>query len=165
MEDAGLLVLRVIGVTFAGHGFQKLFGWFGGGGLDATAAWFDSLGFHGRRAAVLAGLSEIAGGLGLATGTFTPLAAAAVVGTMTVAAIVAHADNGFWSANNGWELNFVLAVWAVGLATAGPGRWSVDHALGLDLASPLAGALALLLGVAGAAAQLATRDRTRSDRR
>lgn len=97
--DAGLLLLRVlVGVTFALHGFQKLLGWFGGGGLDGTAAWFASLGFgSGRSAAVMAGSGEVVGGLGLAAGLLTPLAAAAMAGTMTTAALVNNAEAGFWS--------------------------------------------------------------------
>jgi putative oxidoreductase len=131
--DAGLLVLRMgIGVTFSLHGFQKLLGWFGGGGLRATAAWFASLGFGtGRSAAVMAGTSEIVGGLGLALGLLTPLAAAALAGTMTTAALVNNAENGFWSVAKGWELNGYLIVVATAVAITGPGALSLDAALGL----------------------------------
>ncbi len=112
----------VVGVTFSMHGMQKLFGWFGGGGFDGTSKWFSSLGFgDGRTATLMAGGSEIAGGLGLALGLLTPLAAAAMVGTMTTAAFVNNADNGFWSANKGWELNLYLIVVAVAVAITGPG--------------------------------------------
>jgi putative oxidoreductase len=148
--DVGLLILRLgVGVAFSLHGFQKLFGWFGGGGIDGTAGWFRSLGFGGGRpAAVLAGVSEIGGGLGLAVGLFTPLAAAAVIGTMTVAAYVNGTDNGFWSVSKGWELNGYLVVVAWALATTGPGALSLDAALGSPVpAGVLPGALALLVGV------------------
>lgn len=160
--DAGLLVLRVlVGVTFSLHGFQKLLGWFGGGGLDATAGWFRSLGFgRGRVAAVLAGVGEIVGGLGLAVGLLTPLAALAVIGTMTTAALVNHAENGFWSVAKGWELNGYLIVVAWALATTGPGGWSLDAALGLERWSGLVpGALALAVGVALGWLRWATRTR------
>jgi putative oxidoreductase len=159
--DVGLLVLRLlVGVTFSLHGFQKLFGWFSGGGLDGTARWFASLGFgDGRTAAVLAGAGEIAGGLGLAAGLLTPLAAAAMIGVMTVAALVNHADNGFWSASKGWELNGYLIVVATAVAIAGPGAYSLDAALGLErLSGPGAGGLALVAGVGLGWLRWATRD-------
>lgn len=163
--DLGLLVLRVaVGVVFSLHGMQKLFGWFGGGGLEGTSKWFASLGFgDGRTAALMAGGSELVGGLGLALGLLTPLAAAAMVGTMTTAAFVNNADHGFWSANKGWELNYYLVVVAVAVAVTGPGRWSLDHALGLDTLAVqtdgvVGGLVALVLGVAGGWARWATRD-------
>ncbi|MEX1162947.1 MAG: DoxX family protein [Nitriliruptor sp.] len=147
--DAGLLLLRVlVGVGLSLHGFQKLFGWFGGGGLAGTAGWFRSLGFgDGKVAAILAGTSEIAGGLGLAIGFLTPLASAAVIGTMTVAALVNNDDNGFWSVRKGWELNGYLIAVAWALATAGPGSWSLDALLGTHLSGIVPGLLALGAGV------------------
>jgi putative oxidoreductase len=158
--DTGLLLLRVlVGVTFSLHGFQKLFGWFGGGGLDGTAGWFRSLGFGGGRvAAVLAGGSEVAGGLGLALGLLTPVAAAAVIGTMTVAALVNRAEHGFWSVDKGWELNGYLIVVAWALATTGPGAYALDAALGLELAGVIPGLLALTVGVGAGSLRWLTRD-------
>jgi putative oxidoreductase len=131
--DLGLLVLRVgVGVTFALHGCQKLFGWFGGGGRSGTAAWFASLGFgDGRAAALLAGAGELFGGLGLALGMLTPFSAAAIAGTMTTAAFVNNAQAGFWSVAKGWELNGYLIVVAMALAITGPGALSLDHVLGV----------------------------------
>ncbi len=161
--DAGLLLLRVlVGVTFALHGFQKLFGWFGGGGLDGTAAWFAALGFgSGRSAAVMAGAGEVAGGLGLAAGLLTPLAAAAMAGTMTTAALVNNADAGFWSVNKGWELNGYLIVIAAAVAVTGPGVYSLDHLLGLhQLAGPVVGGGAVLVGIVGGWLRWTTRDRS-----
>jgi putative oxidoreductase len=160
--SAGLLVLRVfVGVTFSLHGFQKLFGWFGGGGLDGTAGWFRSLGLgDGRVAARLAGVGEITGGLGLALGLLTPLAAAAVIGTMTVAAHVNASEHGFWSASKGWELNGYLIVVAWALATAGPGRYSLDAVLGLPVPSGVVpGLAALALGVGAGTLRWSTRNR------
>jgi putative oxidoreductase len=157
----GLLVLRVlVGVPFSLHGFQKLFGWFGGGGLDGTAGWFRSLGFgDGRAAAVTAGASEIAGGLGLALGLLTPFASAAMIGAMTTAGFVNNAEGGFWSVRKGWELNGYLVVVAATVAFTGPGTVSVDHALGLDvLWGVVPGLLALVAGLAGGWARWATRD-------
>ncbi|MFA9429311.1 DoxX family protein [Egicoccus sp. AB-alg2] len=146
--DAGLLLLRVlVGVVFAAHGFQKLFGWFRGGGFEGTAGWFRSLGFgDGRVAAAMAGTTEICGGLGLAAGLLTPFAAAGVIGVMTVAAHVNAREKGFWSVRNGWELNYYLMAVAFGLAVTGPGRWSLDAALGLQLRGLAVGLGALLVG-------------------
>jgi putative oxidoreductase len=164
--DLGLLVLRVgIGVTFALHGFQKLFGWFGGGGRARTAAWFSSLGFgDGRTAVLLAGVSEIAGGFGLALGLLTPFAAAAMVGTMTTAAFVNNAEAGFWSVAKGWELNGYLIVVAASVAIAGPGAVSIDAwldlpgRLGLPL-DGLVGLMAVTIGLLGGWLRWATRRR------
>lgn len=158
--DVGLLVLRVlVGVTFSLHGMQKLFGWFDGGGFDGTASWFASLGFgDGRIATLLAGGSEILGGLGLALGFLTPLSSTAIIATMTTAAFVNNADNGFWSAAKGWELNGYLIVVALAVAITGPGSWSVDAVLGLELHGLLAGLAALVVGVGGGWIRWATRD-------
>lgn len=165
--DVGLLVLRVgVGIPFALHGFQKLLGWFGGGGLRRTSAWFASLGFgDGRVAALLAGTGEIVGGLGLALGLLTPVAAAAVAGTMTTAAFVNNAEHGYWSVAKGWELNGYLIVVAAALAVAGPGALSLDTLLAVPdlLGVPLdgtVGLVAVVTGIAGGWTRWATRRRT-----
>jgi putative oxidoreductase len=160
--DVGLLLLRVlVGVGFSLHGFQKLFGWFGGGGFAGTSRWFASLGFgDGRLAALLAGGSEVAGGLGLAAGLLTPLAATAMIGTMTTAAFVNNAEHGFWSAAKGWELNGYLIAVAWAVATTGPGAYSLDAALGYPVPSGLLpGLLALLAGSGLGWLRWRTRDR------
>jgi len=148
--DTGLFLLRVlVGVTFSLHGFQKLFGWFGGGGLSGTAGWFRSLGFgDGRAAALMAGGGEIAGGLGLALGLLTPLAALAMIGTMTTAALVNRAEHGFWSVSKGWELNGYLIVVAASVAITGPGAYSLDALLGIDgWSGPEVGLVVTVVGV------------------
>lgn len=159
--DLGLLLLRVlVGVAFSLHGFQKLLGWFGGGGMEGTAGWFRSLGFgEGRTAAVLAGASEVGGGLGLASGFLTPLAAAALIGAMTVAALVNNAENGFWSVRKGWEINGYLIAVAWAIATTGPGAYSLDRLLGIHVAGLLPGLAALLLGAGGGWLRWTTRSR------
>lgn len=151
--DFGLLVLRVgVGIPFALHGFQKLLGWFGGGGIKGTSAWFSSLGFgNGKVATLVAGTGEIVGGVGLALGLLTPVSAAAVAGTMTTAAFVNNAASGFWSVSKGWELNGYLIVVATALAITGPGSLSLDAALDLPdlIGVPLNGVTgALLVGAA-----------------
>ncbi len=113
------------------HGTQKLFGWFGGHGLDGTGAFFESVGFTpGRVNAVLAGLGEAGGGALLALGLATPAAgaAAAAAGTMAVAASM-HTDNGFFAQDGGYEYPAVLALVAAALALGGPGQLSLDAAL------------------------------------
>jgi putative oxidoreductase len=159
--DAGLLVVRVVaGVTLSLHGMQKLFGWFGGGGIGGTGAWMDAIGYRpGRVSAVMAGGTELLGGLGLAAGALTPLSAAGCVGVMVVAGFE-NAPQGFWSAKKGWEYNLVLAGAAVGVAVAGPGRLSVDHALSLaDDLRGWWGVAALALGLALGGLRVATRRR------
>ena len=131
--EFGLLVLRtVIGLTLVAHGSQKLFGWFGGYGLAGTGAFFEQLGFRpGKVQAFLAGLGEAGGGLLLAAGLATPLAAAAIVAVMLVAITSVHAPKGFFAQNGGFEYPFVLGAAAAALAFTGPGAASLDAALGI----------------------------------
>src|SRR5436190_1487627 len=128
----GLLIIRVIaGLTMAAHGSQKLFGWFDGPGRRGTAGMMEGLGY--REPAImasLAGLAEFSGGLGLALGFLTPLAAIAIVVVMLNAAFTVHLKNGFWNTAGGYEYPLVMSAVAVGIATAGPGDASVDNALG-----------------------------------
>lgn len=157
--DTGLLLLRlVIGLTLAAHGAQKCFGMFQGGGLEGTGRWLESVGFRpARRQAMLAGGTELLGGLALAIGLLTPFAAAAIVGVMAVAALAGHGDKGFFVTRGGWEYCFVLAGGAAAVAFTGPGDVSFDHAVGFSGGGNLWGLFAVVLGLAGAAAQLATR--------
>jgi putative oxidoreductase len=153
--EIGLLVLRlVVGLAFAAHGAQKLFGAFGGAGIDRTGAMFEQLGLRpGRLHAIASGVCELGGGLLIAVGLLTPFAAAALIAVMTAAVLTVHAHNGFFVANNGFEYNLTLAAAVFALAGVGAGRWSLDHALGLDLMSTgwALGALAVgLLGGVGA---------------
>ena len=154
--NIGLLIVRLaVGLTLAAHGSQKLFGWFGGGGISGTAPILESLGFRpGRVSAAMAGIAEFGGGLFLALGLLTPLAASVLVGVMIVAIVSGHWANGFFLMKNGYEYAFVAA--AAGLAFTGPGALSADEALGLPwpTAAPVA---ALVLGVLAAAVQLSAR--------
>src|SRR6266571_226168 len=108
----GLLLLRLaVGLTLAAHGAQKLFGWFGGPGLAAIGPVMEQLGFvPGRRSAFLAGLAETGGGLLLALGLLTPLAAAIVFAVMVVAGVSVHLPRGFFLTNGGYESTLILAV-------------------------------------------------------
>lgn len=124
----GLLIIRlVIGLSFAAHGTQKVFGWFGGYGPKGTGGFFDSIGIKpGVLMAVLAGLAEIAGGLLFAAGLWTPIGAALIVLIMLGAIIKVHAKNGYWVTSNGFEYNLTLIAIAVGVALIGAGEYSLD---------------------------------------
>lgn len=151
--DLGLLALRVgVGGTLAAHGAQKLFGWFGGAGIEGTTGGMTAMGFHPPKASALAaGAGELGGGALMALGLATPLAGAAAAATMSSAAAV-HKPAGFWSTAGGFEYNFVLAVTGVALAAGGPGHYSLDSLLGNRLNRPWMAAAALTgLGAAAAA--------------
>ncbi len=127
MKFARFLLRVVVGALFFGHGTQKLFGWFGGRGLDATAQGFESMGMRpGRRNAIAAGLAEAGGGTALALGAATPLAASALVATMLTAIHRVHLKNGIWAASGGYEYNLVLIVVVLALVEYGPGELSID---------------------------------------
>lgn len=157
--DLGLLVLRlVIGMTLAAHGSQKLLGWFGGFGIAGTGAFLEQLGFRpGRLHAALAGLAETAGGLLLAAGLLTPLAASAIVGVMLVAAGSVHWGKGFFLQSGGFEYTLVLAAGALAVAFTGPGAISLDRSLGISWSGSSWGLAALALGFIGGAAELLVR--------
>ena len=149
--DLGLLLLRVlVGVLLAGHGAQKLFGWFGGHGLDGTAGFVASLGWEpGRVFAWLLGSCELLAGLALALGFATPLAAGLLIAVLANAAWAVHRDNGLWNQAGGFEYPLVLIAATLAIGFAGAGRYGVDHALGWTLSGSRWGLAALLLGVAG----------------
>jgi putative oxidoreductase len=158
-NDVGLLALRLgVGGTLAAHGAQKLFGWFGGYGPSGTGQWMDSLGFagSGKRNAILAGLGEVGGGTMLALGLATGPAGAAVAGTMTVAGST-HVPNGFFNTSGGYELPATLGLVGTALALAGPGRLSLDHALGHRLNRKWMAFAALASTLSSAAYLISTR--------
>ena len=154
--DIGLLLLRLtVGLTLATHGTQKLFGWFGGPGLNATGQFFEIIGFlPGRRQALLAGLAETGGGLLLAVGLVTPVAAAIVFSVMLVAAVSVHIKKGFFITNGGYEYTLVLGVSGLTLAFTGPGSLSFDALLGYSRSGAFWGLAALLVGVVSAVVPL-----------
>ncbi|MFC7841548.1 DoxX family membrane protein [Streptomyces sp. NPDC001046] len=130
-RDLGLLLLRLgTGGVLAAHGAQKLFGWFGGHGIEGTGQFMESVGYvPGKASATAAGLAETGGGTLLALGLATPAAGAAAAGAMAGAAAV-HTPNGFFAQEGGYEYAATLALTAAGLAVTGPGRLSLDHVLG-----------------------------------
>jgi putative oxidoreductase len=125
----GLALVRIIaGLTFAAHGSQKLFGWFGGHGLAGVAQWMESIGLApGYLMALLAGSAEFFGGLALIIGLLARPAAALLAVTMLVAIVTVHLSNGFFMSNNGYE--FALALLAISLAVLveGAGKLSLDR--------------------------------------
>jgi len=159
--DLGLLILRlVVGLTLSAHGAQKLFGWFGGYGLAGTGGFMEHLGFHpGKRAALFAGLAELGGGLLLALGAATPLAAAVLIGVMLVAIVTVHLEKGFFVTAGGYEYPLLVVAVALTFAFAGPGRLSVDALLGREFAGVSWGLGSLVVGALGAGLQLASRQR------
>ncbi|MCY9159073.1 DoxX family protein [Bacillus atrophaeus] len=128
MLSVGLLIIRlIIGLLFVGHGAQKLFGWFGGHGLKGTGGWFESIGMKpGVTVALLAGLSELFGGIMFALGLLTLLAGIIIAGTMVMAIVKVHGANGLWVTNNGYEYNLTLLAVTIGIALTGPGQYAVD---------------------------------------
>ncbi|MET9912922.1 DoxX family membrane protein [Streptomyces sp. NPDC006476] len=130
-RDLGLLLLRLgTGGVLAAHGAQKLLGWFGGHGIEGTGQFMESVGYApGKASATAAGLAEAGGGTLLALGLATPAAGAAAAGAMAGASAV-HAPNGFFNQEGGFEYAATLGLAAAGLAVTGPGRLSLDHAMG-----------------------------------
>jgi putative oxidoreductase len=129
----GILVLRlVVGLTLAAHGAQKLFGWFGGGGLRGTAGFFESIGFRSATSmAFLAALAETSGLL-FALGLVTPLAAFGMAVAMLVAVGSVHWTKGFFITSGGYEYNLLLIACAIAVTMTGPGRFSLDRLIGWD---------------------------------
>jgi putative oxidoreductase len=160
MKIGRLLLRLTVGGFFFGHGTQKLFGWFGGHGIDATSNMFDSLGMRpGRRNAIAAGTAEAVGGAALAAGLATPLAAGALTSVMLTAIHRVHLKNGPWVANGGYEYNAVLIAAVLALTEVGPAELSLDHAMGNERSGPGWTLAAAAIGVVGAvgAHQLAAR--------
>jgi putative oxidoreductase len=160
MEVGLFLVHAVIGALLAGHGAQKLFGILGGYGLEGTAGYMEGFGLRpGRLFAAVAGSAELVGGTLLAVGFFTPLAAALIASTMLVAARTDHAGKGLWIFNGGSEYVLTVAAVVLGLAFNGAGAWSVDAAIGWDVAGLAWGLGAVGVAAVGAAGTLALRQR------
>ena len=150
----GRFILRTtVGGLFIGHGTQKLFGWFEGHGLEATASGFDSMGMRpGKANAIAAGAAEAGGGAALALGFATPLAGSVLTATMLTAIHRVHLKNGPWASKGGYEYNLVLIAAVLALVETGPGDLSIDHLRGVDRSGAKWALAALAAGAAGAAA-------------
>lgn len=159
-RDLGLLTLRVgTGAVLMAHGTQKLFGWFGGGGVAGTAAAMEHMGFRpGRQSAIAAGLGEAGGGALLVLGLATPAAGAAAAGAMA-GAVAVHAPAGFFAQGGGFEYPAFLGFTAATTGLAGAGRYSLDHATGHRFDQSWMVALAFACSALGAAAVVAKRAR------
>lgn len=154
--DILLLVLRVVvGLLFFGHGTQKLFGWWGGHGIEGTSTMLARLNVQPHKFwALIAGLGETLGGLGLALGFYTPIAGALIVSVMLMAIIKVHWKNGLWNSNGGMEyqlLNMAIAS-VVGLSSPGP--YSLDSLLNVSYPMPWTFIIALAIGILGVLAGL-----------
>lgn len=125
------LALRIpLGIIFAAHGAQKLFGWFGGYGLEGTGQWMASIGLQpGYLMALMAGSAEFFGGLALLIGLLVRPAAAMLAFAMLVAIVSVHIGNGLFMSNNGYEFGLALLAISVSLAISGGGRLALDNRL------------------------------------
>ncbi len=146
MTDLGLLILRLtVGGLLAGHGSQKLFGWFSGPGLKGMAGWLESMGLKpGTRWATAAALSEFGGGVLTTLGFLHPLGPLGTMGAMIMATVKAHWGKPIWATKGGAELPVINMGAALALTLAGPGRFSLDHVLSIRLPHALVIAIAIV---------------------
>jgi putative oxidoreductase len=155
-RDIGLLLLRLsVGALLAGHGSQKLFGWFSGPGLKGTAGWLESMGLTpGTPWATAASASEFGGGVLTTLGLLHPLGPLGTMGAMIMATAKAHWGKPIWVTQGGAELPVTNMATALALTLTGPGRFSLDHVLGIRLPRALViaivavEAVTLALGIA-----------------
>ena len=125
------LALRIpVGIIFMAHGGQKLFGWFGGYGLEGTGQWMASIGIEpGVLMAFMAGSAEFVGGLFILLGLLTRPSAVVLAFTMIIAIISVHLANGLFMANNGYEFALALLAASASLALSGSGKVALDKAI------------------------------------
>lgn len=161
MVDVGLLILRVVlGLIFIGHGSQKLFGLFGGAGLNGTIKWIGSMGlrpawFWG----LVASLSEFGGGVLVLFGLLNPLGSLGIIAAMLVAIVQVHWPNGFWNTKGGIEFPLTNIAGALTLAFTGPGKYSLDSVLHVSLPEPITIIVGLVLVVVGLIVSQLTRSK------
>src|SRR5712692_1225944 len=159
--NAALLILRLVGgLGIAAQGAQTVsytYSWFGGGGINGTGAFFESIGFRpGSRFAVVAGLGEFLGGLLLALGFLGPIGPALILSVMLAAIFSVHKGHGFIAVTNGAESPILYNIGALTVAFAGAGQYSLDRVVGLDSAlPPMVTRVVLAFGVLGALGSLA----------
>jgi len=151
MGNLAVLILRaVLGLLLAGHGSQKLFGHFNGPGIEGTSGFLETLGLRpGRPWAYLAGLSEFGGGVLTLLGFLNPLGPLGVIGSMAMAWATAHRGQPIWVTEGGAELPLTNIAAATAIMLNGPGKYSLDRALGVRLPAWLAplGLVAIVLSV------------------
>ena len=159
MAAFGLLILRVVvGLILAGHGAQKLFGWWGGQGMEGWTQMVAKLRIRPAQPwAWVAALAEFGGGILLALGFLSPLGNLAIAGSMLVAIATVHLPRGFWITKGGYEFNLALLAAVAALALTGPGAYSLDAALRIQLPEPLTLLVGTILLIVGVAVTLATR--------
>ncbi len=145
--NVGLLILRiVVGLLFAGHGAQKLFGWFGGRGMAGHIGIMEKIGMSPAPFWAWANaLGEFLGGLGLLFGLLTPLAVVGILGSMIMAIAKVHGPKGVWNTNGGFEYPLTLASVAFVVGMTGPGFYSLDRVLGIRLPEPATYVAALIV--------------------
>ncbi len=161
MSIAFLIVRLILGLSFMAHGTQKLFGWFGGGGITGTGDFFEGLGYRpGKAFAAMAAFGETLGGFLTLFGIGGALGPVLIVIVMLVAIGSVHIHKGFFVTNGGWELNAAYIAAAIAVAFAGNGIYSIDGYLGLQfLTGPVQVSYAFAAAVIVAALNLATRRR------
>ena len=159
MTGLGLLVLRLaVGLIVAGHGAQKLFGWWGGPGMTGWTGAMTRMRIRPPAAwAWISALGEFAGGLLVALGLLSPVGSLALVGSMLVAIALVHWPKGFWVSKGGFEFNLLIVGAAAAVAIAGPGAYSIDAALGIHLPEPLVLIAGTVATIAGVCVALSTR--------
>jgi putative oxidoreductase len=159
MTAVGLLILRlVIGLTLAGHGAQKLFGWFGGSGMTGWTQTVEKLRIRPARPwAWIAALAEFGGGILLAFGLLSPLGSFAIAGSMLVAVATVHLAKGFWVTKGGYEFNLAILAAVAALALTGPGALSLDQASNIRLPEPVTLIALTIATIVGVAATLGSR--------
>jgi len=151
-SDFGLLILRlVLGLTLAGHGSQKMFGWFGGGSLKGTTGWIGKMGFRPAWFwGLMAALSEFGGGVLLTLGLLSPFGSLGIIAAMLIAIVKVHWSKGFWNAKGGIEFPLINLAAALAVGLLGPGDYSLDSALSLNLPEPVTLAAGIVLVILGA---------------
>ena len=153
--SVGMLILRaVVGLYLFGHGTQKLFGWFGGGGMQANVAMVRRLGMRPLLPWALAGgLGEALGGVLIALGLVNPVGSIVAAAAMLTASVAVHLKNGVWSSKGGFELPLTNLAAALAVGLASPGDLSLDHALDIRLPEPgtwlVLGGVTLVVTLAG----------------
>jgi putative oxidoreductase len=150
LADTTLLILRLaVGLTFAAHGAQKAFGWWNGPGIEGWQKAVAGMRFQPAPLWTLVSVgAELVGGLLLAVGLFTPLAAMALIGQSGVIILKAHLPSGFWNKAGGIEFPLALTAGVVAILGVGPGAYSIDRFIGFGLAEPILWAL-LVIGLLG----------------